>query len=69
MTIANIAWAVTFVAWLLQFVAWRREIVTRQQLELRLEKLQAYYSMTAHPALRYQPAPDWVRKHLGDTDE
>lgn len=69
MTIAHIAWAVTFIAWVLQFVAWRREIVTRQQLELRLEKLQAYYSMTAHPALRYRPAPSWVRNQIGDTDE
>lgn len=69
MTIAHIALVIALVAWLIQFVAWRREIITRQQLELRLEKLQAYYSMTAHPALRYRPALDWVRKHFGDTNE
>lgn len=69
MTVAHIALGVALLAWVLQFVAWRREIVTRQQLELRLEKLQAYYSMTAHPALRNHPVPYWVRKHLGDTNE
>ena len=55
--------------WLGQFIAWRREVVARENLELRLQKLHAYYSITAHPALRNRPAPDWVKDLEGDTDE
>ena len=52
MTVQTIALALALLAWLLQFVAWRREVVARQQLELQVEKLQAYLTVMRHPALR-----------------
>lgn len=67
MTVAHIAWAITFGAWVLQFVAWRREIVTRQQVELQLREAQ-WRLANHHPALRNRRLPEEMRLE-GDPNE
>ena len=63
------ALVIALAAWLAQFIAWRRAVVARDQLELQLRKLQMYHSITAHPALRDRPAPDWVHNLKETTND